>query len=115
METHGKFWGKTSPLFNKNNVEIHRIEAIKGGFCSEHSHAHKFNMFFVESGALKITEWKDPSGNPDETVIHAGDTCSVPPGIVHKFEAVEDTIAFEVYWVSIEESDIERRKSGGSK
>ena len=30
----GKIWGKTQGLFNKNNVEIHRIETNKGGFCS---------------------------------------------------------------------------------
>ena len=27
----GKIWGNTKPLFNKNNVEIHRIEVDSGG------------------------------------------------------------------------------------
>ena len=36
----GKVWGSTGPLFFKNNVEIHRIEVVKGGFCSKHKHEH---------------------------------------------------------------------------
>ena len=36
----GKIWGKTQALFNKNNVQIHRIETKKGGYCSKHKHEH---------------------------------------------------------------------------
>lgn len=114
MEVQGKFWGKTSPLFNKNNVEINRIEAHKGGFSSEHRHKAKFNMFFVESGKLEILTWKD-TAKPDSTILSAGDTCTVPPGLYHKFVVVEDCIAYEVYWTELDTNDIERRTSGGAQ
>ena len=115
MEMQGKFWGRTSPLFNRNNVEINRIEAGKDGFSSEHKHTAKYNMFVVERGCLLITVWKDPSGQPDKTFIRPGQTCTVPPGFYHSFQAVEDTVAYEIYWTQLDADDIQRRTSGGSK
>ena len=41
LHKQGKVWGQTQPLFNKNNVEIHRIETNKGGYCSKHKHEFK--------------------------------------------------------------------------
>ena len=38
MEKQGKVWGGTQLLFSKNNVEIHRIETVSGGYCSKHKH-----------------------------------------------------------------------------
>ncbi len=115
MEVHGKFWGKTIPLFLKNNVEIHRIEGNKGGFSSEHNHESKFNMFVIESGSIKLTVWKDPSGEPDETIIKTGETSTVAPKLYHKFEVMEDCIVYEIYWVELDPKDINRKTSGGIK
>ena len=113
MEVQGKFWGSTSPLFNKNNVEINRIAANKGGFSSVHKHKAKYNLFFVESGKLQIVTWKDPSGNPDTTELKHGDTCTVAPGLFHQFKVLEDCVAYEVYWTELDVNDIERKNSGG--
>lgn len=115
MIKHGKFWGNTSALFHKNNVEINRIEGSKGGYSSEHMHKAKFNMFYVESGKLCITVWKDPSGKPDETILLKGDITVVPPEVYHKFKVLEDCVAFEVYWTELREDDIIRKNSGGVK
>ena len=113
----GKVWGNTSCLFAKNNVELHRIEAKKGGFCSKHCHRSKFNMFFVENGALKITIYRPDAGQilEDETIIKTGESTLVEPGLYHKFEALEDSVALEVYWVELEHDDIERESVGGMK
>jgi quercetin dioxygenase-like cupin family protein len=113
MEKAGKFWGSTSPLFNKNNVEIHRLEGVKGGYSSKHKHDAKYNMFFVESGAIKIVTWKDKSGLPDSTTLQKGDTCIVPPGLYHKFIVEEPCVAYEVYWVELNPHDIVRADKGG--
>ena len=113
--TQGKFWGKTTSLFNKNNVEIHRIVGEKGGYSSEHKHTAKFNMFYVESGRIEVSVWKDPSGNVDSTILKKGEMSIVDPGYFHKFEVKEDCVVYEVYWVTLNEKDIERRNSGGIK
>ena len=51
----------------------------------------------------------------DETVLTAGQYTKVAPGEYHQFEAVQDTIAFELYWAEFDHSDIERETVGTIK
>jgi len=115
MNKQGKVWGNTSEIFNQHNVEIHRIEAKKGGYCSIHKHEHKYNMFFVESGMLRIKVWKNDYDLVDETIITNQEMSIVQPGEFHQFDALENTIAYEIYWTSLKSSDIIRKDSGGMK
>jgi len=115
MQVQGKVWGSTSLLFDKNNVEIHRIVGKLGGYCSLHSHENKFNMFFVESGKIKINTWMS-YGLIDETVLESTQYCTVPPKVPHMFEVLEDnTIAYEIYWTELNKNDIIRENVGGMK
>lgn len=108
----GKVWGKTEAIFARNNVEIHRIEVEKGGYCSKHRHDHKWNMFFVESGELEVVVWKGDDSH-DSTLLLSGDNTAVPPGESHQFRAVTDVIAYEVYWTELNTNDIVRETIGG--
>ena len=114
MEKEGKIWGKTYPIFNKNNVEIHRA-VIKGGFqCSKHLHRAKSNLFFVESGEIRILRWKTDYYLCDETVLGPGDICVVPPMELHRFEGIaEESVVYEIYWVELDSKDITREGCGG--
>ena len=115
MEIEGKVWGETSLIFSKNNVEVHRIVGKLYGFSSKHKHEKKFNMFFVESGTLKISIWKD-YGLLDETILEKGQSTVVPPGLFHQFNVIDGgTIAYEFYWTEIESNDIIRENVGGRK
>ena len=114
MNKQGKFWGNTISLFNKNNVEVHRIEGRKSGYSSEHRHIAKFNMFYVDGGVITLKVWKDPSGKVDETMLRKGEMSIVSPGYYHQFMVMEDCVVYEIYWVELDEKDIERRNSGGS-
>lgn len=111
----GKIWGNTSTIFNKNNVEISRIEVKQGGYCSKHKHVHKFNLFFVESGSLEITIYRPDAGQiiEDITTISSGSSTYVEPDLYHKFRALKDTVAYEIYWISLDENDISREEVGG--
>lgn len=113
MNIQGKVWGQTQSLFLKNNVEIHRIEVKQGGYCSKHKHEHKYNAFFVERGQLKITIWKNDYDLIDETIISDKQMSTVKPQEYHMFEAIEDTIAYEIYWCEISDDDIIRQNCGG--
>lgn len=113
MNIQGKVWGLTQNIFSKNNVEIHRIEADKGGYCSKHKHDCKYNLFFVESGKLKISVWKNEYELIDYTIITDQQMSVVKPKEYHMFEALEDTIAYEIYWTEICADDIFRENSGG--
>tara|TARA_B110000305_G_C19081469_1_gene466418 strand:+ start:248 stop:598 length:351 start_codon:yes stop_codon:yes gene_type:complete len=114
MNIQGKIWGKTSPLFNKNNVEIHRIETQKNGFCSKHKHEHKYNLFYVESGVLKVTVWKNDYDLVDSTILNQNESTIVKPGEYHNFECPEDAVVYEIYWTELSESDIIRETVGGN-
>lgn len=107
----GKAWGATQSIFNLHSVEVNRLSPIFRGYCSEHRHAYKSSRFFVLRGKLKITIFSEDI--PDETVLFAGMCTDVPPGVWHKFEALEDSDAIEIYWVVLDANDIERRTKGG--
>jgi mannose-6-phosphate isomerase-like protein (cupin superfamily) len=109
---HGKIWGHTECIFDKNNVSIHRIEAKKGHMCSKHYHLHKHNMFYVETGMLKIEVWQKDYDLVDTTIITDGQSTAVQPGLLHRFIALQDTVAFEVYFVELDNSDIIRENTG---
>ena len=50
----GKVWGTSDLIFNKNNVEVHRITGIKGGKSSKHKHQSKISLIYIESGAMAV-------------------------------------------------------------
>ena len=39
----------------------------------------------------------------------------VKPGLLHQFEVLEDTIAYELYWAEFPEKDIKRDTVGFAK
>lgn len=109
----GKIWGSTQCLFSTNNVEVHRIEIHNKGYCSKHKHNTKYNAFFIESGRLTITAWKNDYDLVDITELEDGEMTTVKPGEYHMFEATEPTIAYEIYWSESTPDDIVRETCGG--
>ena len=114
MNLQGKVWGETTEFFRNALVSAHHITIKKGGFCSKHRHAHKYNLFYVISGKLRVQIWRDEQ-TVDETIVAAGQSTAVSPGFFHKFWALEETEAIEVYQVFLEDPDIERETEGGIK
>jgi len=113
MKIQGKVWGLTQEVFKNSNFEIHRIEVNKGGYCSKHKHNHKINAFFIEKGKLNIKIYQTDYDLVDDTIASAGELSIVKPGLYHEFEALENTIAYEIYWVDLNHDDIERDSVGG--
>ena len=110
----GKVWGQTSPIFNRNNVEIHRLEINKGGTCSKHYHLHKHNMFFVESGKIEVCIWQKDYDLTDKTILTDTQSSIIKPGLFHQFKAIEDSIVYEIYYTCLESEDIIRETVGYS-
>ena len=111
----GKVWGQTECIEANSSCEFHRIDIKKGGTCSKHKHKHKYNGFYVVSGKLLVRVWKNSYDLVDETIIGPGDYCAVAPGKYHQFEALADTLAFELYWATLFHDDIERESVGYQK
>ncbi len=110
----GKIWGNTRIVFQSPVFEVHRIEIVKGGFCSKHCHLSKFNAFYIEHGELEITVWKNEYDLVDITKLKALERMTVSPGEYHQFKALDDCIAYELYWAELDHSDIVREDHGGN-
>jgi quercetin dioxygenase-like cupin family protein len=106
MNKFGKKWGFTSEIFTNNSVSVHRIKALKGNVCSKHCHQYKYNMFFVESGNIIVYRWENH--NKIGTSLEPGQTITIAPNIYHQFEAIEDSIVYEIYYIKLEDTDIIR-------
>ena len=112
MNKQGKIWGETCEIFSRNNVSVNRISVNKGSCCSKHKHVSKYNIFFVESGKIKVQEWKKDYNLVDETILSPGESCCVTPDNFHKFIGLEDSIVYEIYFVKLLDNDIIREDVG---
>ena len=105
-----KIWGETQ--------EIHPcvwLMIIKeGGFSSDHKHDDMVNKFVLVSGKLKIVSKPLDSGKEVETVLtKLGDSVAVPPGVLHRFECIEQAVCVESYFPYEPGYDISRNNVGG--
>jgi quercetin dioxygenase-like cupin family protein len=110
----GKVWGLTRLVHSNPVLEFHRVEIKEGGFCSKHKHQFKWNGFFVEKGCLQVRVWKNDYDLVDTTILNDGEFMQVKPGEFHEFRALQDTVAFELYWAEFSPTDIVRESVGGS-
>lgn len=116
MNKQGKVWGETVKVAGGKHWSIHVLHVHKGGFCSEHKHSAKINIFYVISGQLAVTiQQGGRLLNPldDVTILNAGDRMVVPIEKYHKFTALEDTVCLEIYEGVCVDEDIDRRDQGG--
>lgn len=112
MTIQGKVWGTTLEFFRNGIVSAHHLSIKKGGYCSKHVHRHKYNLFYVISGLLEISIWKDKTME-DKTILGPGQSSAVPPEFKHCFRALEKTECIEIYQVLLVDPDIERDNQGG--
>lgn len=108
----GKIWGETQCIFDQNNVSIHRITANKNSKCSKHYHSHRYNLFFIEKGVMMIEIWQTDYDLVDTTILKSGESTIIKPGLSHRFTALEDTVAYEIYYVVLDNNDITRENCG---
>jgi len=113
-----KLWGQTWPLFRDDNLLIMRLLVGAGGYCSEHYHRNRSNLFVVHHGVLLVrTETR--GGEWETRAITGGQSLLVPTGSVHQFEARTLVLCDEVYYPcsggKIDVNDIVRRTEGGRR
>jgi quercetin dioxygenase-like cupin family protein len=106
MNKSAKVWGITSEIFSNDSSSIHRIEIVKDQFCSKHLHEYKYNMFFVENGKILVHKWENNTKNT--IVLNPKDSTVIEPNIYHQFEALEDSVVYEIYYNKLNNNDIVR-------
>jgi len=80
-------------------------------------HKYKYNAIYVESGLLYVMT---PHLYTRQYKLGPGKNIVIPPECMHRFIAIDETIAFEYYWVDVDRSvldypidDIIREDVGG--
>ena len=84
-----------SPAFARQVIHgetmtVARVYLRQGGLVPEHSH-HNEQISMLEQGALKFVV------GGVEKVVKAGEVLRIPPHVPHSAEALEDSIAVDLF------------------
>ena len=89
-----KPWGQEELIELNDKYMVKKLTMWSGHRCSLQLHKVKKETIYVLSGVLRITQ-----GNSLDTLeaklYNPGDTITIPTGLIHRMEAVEDAIYLE--------------------
>jgi quercetin dioxygenase-like cupin family protein len=77
-------------VIHTERMTVCRIRLKKGAVVPMHSHENE-QITVLETGALKFIF------EQEEKVIHGGDTLAIPPHAPHRVEALEDSLAMDLF------------------
>jgi quercetin dioxygenase-like cupin family protein len=92
-----KPWGEERWLAHTDLYAGKLLILKKGHRLSLQYHEQKHETQYVDSGRIKYTLGSvDRPGEYEEVIAPAGTTVMLPPGAIHRMEALEDSRFFEV-------------------
>lgn len=80
----------TRRVIHTRNMTIARIRLGKHAVVPAHAHAHE-QVTTLESGALRFVL------DGEERILKAGEMLEIPPHAEHSVEALEDSVAMDVF------------------
>ena len=89
-----KPWGKEIWCDLNDRFCFKVIHINKGHKTSLQYHDFKTEMMLVVSGVARVT-FDDPGGARNITSLEAGESICLPPGTVHRVEALSDLVIHE--------------------
>ena len=91
-----KGWGFEKWIVNSKEYCGKLLYFAKGKKCSWHFHKLKDEVFYIQSGKIKVYYGDDDDINfAKTTILTKGDNFHVYRGLRHRMEALEDTELFE--------------------
>jgi len=94
MKIIKKPWGKEELIEINDRYMVKKLTMLKGHRCSLQYHRKKRETVYVLSGRLRILS--GPVGtNLIKRIYGSGRYITIPPGLVHRMEAVEDSVYLE--------------------
>ena len=90
-------WGSEELIEINDNYMMKKLTMLKGHKCSLQYHNQKCETIYVLSGDLRIYIGKDLKSekNLSSKIYKSGETITLTPGIVHRMEAVSDSVYLE--------------------
>ena len=80
----------TRQVIHGSSITIARIGIARGGAVPTHSHINEQVLNMI-TGRLKVIL------DGVEMVLHGGQTLVIPPNVPHSVEALEETVAVDVF------------------
>jgi len=91
-----KGWGYEKWIVNSEKYCGKLLFIAKGKQCSWHFHKKKDEVFYVQSGKIKLLySWDDNIELANVMFLDKGDKFHVPIGLRHRMYALDDTELFE--------------------
>lgn len=91
-----KGWGYEKWIVNSEKYCGKLLFIAKGKRCSWHFHKKKDEVFYVQSGKIKLLySWDDNIELANVMFLDKGDKFHVPIGLRHRMYALDDTELFE--------------------
>jgi mannose-6-phosphate isomerase-like protein (cupin superfamily) len=90
-----KYWGSMATIFEDDVHSIKRIFMRAGSQSSMEFHLKKKEMYYIESGELKVGLRIGRAKNKS-VILKQGDIFHIEPGLMHMRMAVSDCVIVEV-------------------
>lgn len=96
IEFHSKGWGFEKWIVNCKEYCGKLLYFVKGKKCSWHYHKIKDEVFYIQSGKIKLLySDEDDLVYANEVILNPGDKFHIYRGLRHQMIALEDTELFE--------------------
>ena len=89
-----KPWGKEEVIEINSRYMVKKLTMNAGHRCSTQYHNFKRETIYVLSGQLKIY-WGTKMDQLKSRIFKSGENITIPPKLIHRMEAVEDSIYLE--------------------
>lgn len=89
-----KPWGSEEVIEINDKYMVKKLTMWAGHRCSLQYHNFKMETIYVLSGELKIIKGISQD-ELEEQLYRAGDSITIPTGLIHRMEAVEDAVYIE--------------------
>ena len=95
IQVKEKPWGREIWFAHTPEYAGKILEIKKGHRFSLQYHEKKRETQLIVEGKVKFTIGKNQE-ECDDVILSAGDKVDISPGVIHRAEAIEDTVIFEV-------------------
>tara|TARA_Y100000991_G_C21925654_1_gene328551 strand:- start:94 stop:441 length:348 start_codon:yes stop_codon:yes gene_type:complete len=89
-----KPWGQEEVIEINDRYMMKKLTMKSGHRCSTQYHNFKQETIYVLSGKLKIS-YGDKIDQLSTKIYQGGETITIPPKLIHRMEAVEDSVYLE--------------------
>lgn len=94
MKIIDKPWGKEELIEINDRYMVKKLTMLKGHRCSLQFHKVKRETIYVIGGQLRIC-YGFSQEKLDSRIFVPGEMITLTPGIIHRMEAVEDSVYLE--------------------